>query len=133
MTINKPTIKYLVLTAVILTFIVAFYISFENKNKLYASHSQTIATITSWNNDAKAGQWLDYKYSVDGKTYEGSTKVYLKNSDQITLFIGNSFPILFWPDNPKNNELLCRPMDFAKYNLQQPDSLTKYNDLFSND
>jgi hypothetical protein len=133
MTINKQTIKYLVITAIVLTFIVAFFISFDNKNKLYARHSQTTAIITSWNQDAKAGQWLDYKYFVNGKTYEGSTKVYLKNSNQITLFVGNSFPILYWPDNPKNNELILRPMDFAKYNLQQPDSLIKYNDLFSDD
>jgi hypothetical protein len=130
MTISKTYIKYFVFSLIIISFIISYFIWAKNVQDLKTNHILATSTIVSWSNDSKSGVWLDYQFKVDNKTYNSSTKFFNLSSMDALNLVGKTFPVVYSPSNPKNNELLIRPQDFTEFSIIQPDSLFKYNSLF---
>jgi hypothetical protein len=131
MTFNKDKIKYLVLALLIVTFVISYFIWTKNQRILRTNHLSTNAIIKDWNLDAKSGIWLNYEFKVDNKSYRGANKYFELSQNHADNFIGKSFPLLYCPSDPENNELLIKPKDFENFNMTQPDSLQKFNSLFT--
>ncbi len=126
MTFPRDKIKYLILIGIILAWVLFVIIpSIKDKEKLLKKHNLTTAVIFDWNHDSKSGYWLDYEYFVNSVRYEHSTKDQELSREKIKSLIGKSFPLVYFPGDPDNSQLLYRPIDFNEYNIIPPDSLFK--------
>ena len=130
MTISRTKIKYIVLTAIVIAFTTSFIIWKINKNKLLSNHALTTARITNWETAQKSGNRLEYEFKVDNTIYRGSTRDFELAEFEAESLVGKFFPVVYFPENPNNNQLLYSQEYFSKYNIPQPDSLVKYNSLF---
>ncbi len=78
--------------------------------------------------DTKYSVWIEYEYSVDGKTFRHKKKYDFK-VDQENYFVGKTFPVIYNKTDPDESMLLIIEGEYQKFDLVQPDSLKMYNDL----
>jgi hypothetical protein len=70
--------------------------------------------VTEFGRNPKGGSWTNYKFSVNGKEYEGSYGAILSR---------RCFPVIYAKNNPDYNAMLVSEDDFERYNLPFPNSL----------
>lgn len=101
----------------------------SDDNYLRTNPSLTTAKIVNRNLDGKGrGNWIEYEFVIDNKTFGGSKKYY-GLSQRDNYLMGKHFPVLYSKKDPSVNRLLILQNEFEEFDLIQPDSLKKYNDF----
>ena len=129
----NPLTKKILIWTIVVGFITFATIQTINRNSddnyLKTNPSLTMAKIIDWNVDGKgSGNWIKYEFVIDNKTFGGSKKYYgLSQKDNYLM--NKYFPIIYSQKDPNINRLLILENEFQEFDLVQPDSLKKYNDI----
>lgn len=68
--------------------------------------------------------YIDFKYTVDGKNYKGSSAFHCGTfQDFEEHFLFENFPIVYYPKNPNVSNILITPENFQFYSLPFPNNL----------
>jgi len=113
---NTIGISILLFLVVALIYQAYKYINIVN-NRAY-----TVGKIISIERQRRAGYTCRYRYSVTSKTYEARQDCSIRKEchDRI---MSRRYKIIYSSSDPENSALLLTPEDFARYQLQYPQSL----------
>ena len=101
---HKPSIRQFITYSLlfICILVLGFYVKRkgENENKLLNKSSQvTVGTVTSMRYST-SGDWVRYKYVINGDQFMDVENTYEKN-----IFIGDSYEVEYMPSNPGVNRI----------------------------
>ena len=103
----------------------------KDKDALASNHTKGAAKITNWNKLKRSkGVELEYEYTSGKTIYKGSHQYHGVTNEEATALIGRILPIIYNPNDPDNHKLLISEDQFHNYNIQIPDSMKIYLDLF---
>lgn len=71
-----------------------------------------------------ANTYVNYIYTVNGKTYKGSSGTNLNYGTYRVALNDARFPVLYSSIDTETSVILISPNDFEKYNIPIPDSLS---------
>jgi hypothetical protein len=111
----------LVIFAVI---IICSYIKFKkDQNNLKSSGMMTIAKVTG-DKLTKNTYLIKYSFWHKNRIYNDMKSDNQLDLDDVDrLLVNKTFPLILFPSDPNNNDLLLFKEDFERYNLAYPDSL----------
>ena len=127
MKIKNNKINSYIAFLILLSFVLYVYFKETGKyKKLREKGIITTGYITDFKNAAKTSHDMIYSFVYKGQKYNDNatgmeSSLVLNNKEKI---IGKCFPVLFYKDDPKINDILMFPEDFKHYNLNFPDSLS---------
>jgi len=99
------------------------------KSNLVQSTAKIIShDIPKSSGGGKYSVWIEYEYGVAGKTWAHKKKYHFK-VDQENYFVGKTFPIIYNKIDPDDSRLLIIASEYEEFDLVQPDSLKKYNEI----
>lgn len=100
------------------------------RNKtLRKEHQIGTARIISFSSGGRGnagGIWIDFVLDINGREYKASSLYSTKDfavADIRAHMLNETFPAVYYPQNPKVSSIMIIPKDFARYGYSFPDSL----------
>ena len=126
---NRKKINIISASIVLLFFASWVIWGLISKHNLDTNHQMIIGTINGYSYGGKGNAGImtvDFTFSLDSKNYSGSSSyegTLFKSEDFKRYFVGKSFPVLYYTNNPRYSIILLTPNSFKRFRMSFPDSL----------
>ena len=116
----KKTITIILLIGFIGIIIWVFQGLKSNDKKLQREGLITNAIITAKKRGYRRKMYIHYEYQVNDKIYNSSQNYSILNAE-----IGDTFKVIYYPQNPEINRILLYEKDYKFFNLDPPIVINK--------
>lgn len=125
---GPPFTKLGLIGALALLFLIVYLM--RDKTDLYRYGKVTNSIVVNIVPETDSSTKLIYLFILGNNFYKGERTYPNLTLLEAKKLLFQSLPTLYAKDAPESNRILIREKDFYMYNLTQPDSLNKYQELF---
>lgn len=121
---RRRVVAIIVTIGVIIFFLYQFFNAIYGIEDLKENKVVITGIITNVHKSQRnTGSGIDYKFFLNNKEFVGSTGYMSLPTQFCETLIGKSFPVIYSPNNIRNNVMLITNFRFKIYDMEQPDSL----------
>jgi hypothetical protein len=104
----------------------------EIRQEQLMQHGRIAIATLRWTQGSteSSGSYFEFEFFAGDRKYVSATTLDKTYHGGLADYWGRPFPVMYYPSNPENNELLVLPENFEKYNMAYPDSLEWIIDEF---
>ena len=114
--------KIFVVIAFVSFFVIAYLVNFNRKKTIKSNMKVNSGYIYECNSAFRGGVDIFYSVVINGNTVKGSRSLGITSSYR-NFFEKKWFPVVYNADEPTENKILIKPIDFEDYGIEFPDSL----------